>query len=260
MTAPRRRRSRPTLRTRIGTYWVLAIMVAAALGYIGYAFVTSPALRLHSLAVTGLVRVDRGDVLRRAAIDPQSNVWLLDRAAVRRRIEAIPYVATARVHVRPPARVWLEITERSPQACVRERGGRSYTVDGVFRVLELGCAPSLRPVFEVRARLAAMPGAFLHDPELAVLQDDAAALASLGRYRSFAHDAYGDLNAVLATGVDVEFGSDGDLERKQRLVAPILAELGPRASDVREFDLRAPATPVVEYRDPVTVPAPASRR
>jgi hypothetical protein len=46
----------------------------------------------------------------------------------------------------------------------------------------------------------------------------------------------------------VKFGDAADLVEKGRLIEPILAELGPRANDVRAVDLRAEATPVVEYR------------
>jgi len=254
----RKRRSRPSLRTRIGTYWVLGLMLVAVTGYALYALVTAPVFRVRSVGVTGLAHVATSDVVRRAAIDRRANVWLLDRAGIQRRIEAIPYVATARVHVTPPAHVWLDVVERTAEGCVRELRGGSYTVDAALRVLEPGCTGAEALTYVVRARLGAEPGAFLHDPELLLLQADAKALAANGdRYRSFAHDSYGDLEATLADGIDVKFGNDGDLERKQRLVAPILAELGPRLGSVRTVDLRAPATPVVEYRPGRQDPSPA---
>lgn len=257
MTKRRKRRSKPSLRTRIGTYWLLALTLAVLAGYGGYRLVTAPLFHLKSLTVTGLVHETRSDVFARAAIDPRGNVWLLDRGAIRRRIEALPYVGTAAVHVRFPAGVWLEIAERAPAGCVRELAGRSYTIDADLRVLERGCGDSAGITYLVRAKLAAEPGAFLHDPELALLRSDARALAASGdRYRSFAHDGYGDLEATLSDGIAVKFGADGDLASKQRLIGPILAQLGPRAGDVRAVDLRAPATPVVEYRADLPVPSP----
>jgi hypothetical protein len=49
-------------------------------------------------------------------------------------------------------------------------------------------------------------------------------------------------------GIQIRFGDDDDLDRKRRLIAPILAQLGPRLADVRAVDLRAPGTPVVDFR------------
>jgi cell division septal protein FtsQ len=260
VTAAKRRirRSRPSLWARVRTFWLLALTLAVPAGYGGYRLVTAPVFHLKTLTVTGLARVSRSQVFDRAAIDPLDNVWLLDRTAIRRRIEAIPYVASARVHVALPASVWLEVTERTPDGCVRETDGRGYTVDAALRVLEPGCTDPAAIRYIVRAKLGAQPGTFLRDPELVLLQRDARALAATGdRYRSFEHDSYGDLEATLSDGIDVEFGDDGDLALKQRLIGPILAELGPRANDVRAVDLRAPAAPVVEYRAALPSPKPA---
>ncbi len=224
----------------------MAVVAGAAL----WSLATLPAFRLHALTVTGTSRVGRDEVVAGAALDPRANIWLLDTTAVERRIEAIPYVLAAHVHRRPPGDVWLEITERTPAACVRDAAGHEFLVDAALRVLEEICTPGFGLTYDVRGRLDAGAGAFLNDPEVRALQADAAALAADGdRYRAFSHDAFGELQATLQSGIEVRFGDDDDLPRKQRLIAPILAELGPRALDVRALDVRAPATPVVEYRN-----------
>ncbi len=247
--SPRRRRSRPTIRARLRTYWLLAVVVAGVTAGALVAIARLPVFDLKWLAVTGLAHVSRSEVVARAAIDPDANVWLLNRTAIRRRVEAIPYVDTARVHVRPPADVWIDVSERVAEACVRDRPGRTVTIDAAGRVLETGCAGDLA-VYAVRDRIDARPGDFLHDDELAALQTDARALAGRGdRYLEFDHDAFGQFEATLAGGIRVRFGDDDDdLAGKQRLIGPILAQLGPRAGNVRAVDLRAPGTPVVEYR------------
>lgn len=230
------------------TYWLLGLVVAGATAWAVVSVARLPAFHLKSLAVTGLVHVSRDEVVARAAIDPNADVWLLNRTAIRRRLEAIPYVDTARVHVRPLAAVWIEVTERVPEACVRDGGGALATVDSALRVLERGC-PGGNEVYAVRTTLDEEPGVFLHDSELAALQSDARALAGrAGRYREFDLDGFGQLEATMASGIRVRFGDDDDLPRKERLIGPILAQLGPRAGDVRAVDLRAPDTPVVEYR------------
>ncbi|GAC1492421.1 MAG: hypothetical protein NVS4B5_08030 [Vulcanimicrobiaceae bacterium] len=231
---------------------MIGSVVALALAWSGWALATWPGFHLGSLTVTGLTHVAERDVVARAAIDRHGNVWLLDTRAIERRIAAIPYIATARVHRRPFANVWLDVTERASEACVRDAAGRLVTVDAALRVLQNRCAEGTTLVYDVRARLGARPGAFLEDAELRRLQRDVRALASDGdRFRAVRHDAVGALEATLQDGICVKFGDETDLDRKQRLIGPILAQLGKRSSSVRAVDVRSPATPVVEYREDV---------
>jgi cell division septal protein FtsQ len=254
-----RRRSKPSLGARARTYWIPAILAIAIVASLGWALAAAPMFRLSSVEVTGLGRVSRADVLARAALNPNENVWLGDMRGAERRIEAIPYVLTARVRRRFPAAVTIAVAERTSEACVRDGRGRELTVDGTLRVLENGCAsaPGLR--YLTRNALVAMPGDFLTDPAIVGLRNDAQALltyatpsgetpAAALRFTSFSLDPAGQLDATLAGGVRVRFGDDDALAEKERLVGPILASLGARAANVRAVDLRAPATPVVEFR------------
>jgi len=249
VTQRAKRRTRPSLARRLRAFWLVGAALAALAIWGGWTLANLPAFKMKSLAITGLQHVSRADVIARARLDPAENVWFYDRRAIARRIEALPYVQTARLHVRPPADVWLDITERRPDACVRDAAGRSYTIDEESRVLESGCAGSLPRTYELRAEVRAAPADFLHVPELASLQRDVFALGAGGaRFGTFSHDRFGQLQATMHDGIAVRFGDDDDLDRKQRLIGPILAQLGPRANDVRTVDLRAPTTPVVEYR------------
>ncbi len=245
----RKRRARPSLRVRVRTYWLVSLVVLGFVAWGTWSLARAPYFFVRAERVTGTSRVSPGDVVARAALDPRANVWLIDRRSVERRLAAIPYVDAATMNVRFPATVVFRIRERVPTGCIRDLHGSRYTIDDARRILELGCADDAGITYAVRAALDARPGAFVRDPELAALQADARDLARTGqRYRAFSHDAYGDLDAVLENGVDVRFGSDGDLLSKQRLVAPILARLANRADDIRAVDLRTPTTPVVEFR------------
>jgi hypothetical protein len=53
---------------------------------------------------------------------------------------------------------------------------------------------------------------------------------------------------MLSDGVAVEFGDESGLDRKERLIAPIYAQVGDRIPLIKAVDLRAPATPVVEFK------------
>ncbi len=246
---PRQRRRKRSLLARVRTYWVVFAVTGLLVALAVWRLATLPAFQLHDLTVTGLAHVPKSEVVARAAIDPSVNIWLLDRGAIERRIVAIPYVFTAHIHRRPLGNVWIEIEERRAEACARDSAGTEITVDRDLRVLESGCARGTSRTYDVRGIRNATPGAFSHDDELAHLQKDARELAETGdRFADLRHDRFGALEAILHDGIVVRFGDEANLGSKQRLIGPILAQLGTRAVKVRSVDLRAPATPVVEYR------------
>lgn len=248
--APRpKRRSRPSLFARVRRFWIPAIVVCALVAWGGFTLASAPVFRLHELSVTGLAHVARSDVVAHAAIDPHANVWLLDRSAIARRVEALPYVATARIHRRPVGNLWIEIVERTADGCVRTHTAEPLTVDRADRVLEHGCPRTVSRSYELRKASDVPAGGYVRESELAVLQSDAARLTVTGdRFRALRHDAFGGLEADRHDGVRIRFGDERDLERKCTLIGPIFAQLGTRGERVRALDLRAPATPVVEFR------------
>jgi len=244
------RRKRSTL-VRLRPFWIVGIFVAGLSVWAGISFANAPAFRLRTLDVVGVSRVNPNDVVRRAAIDGQENVWLLDTSAIVARVEAIPFVRKAFVTRRLPATIVLEVVEREPDACVRDAAGRMQTIDRDLRVLETGCDSAHVLTYRLRSTLGRQPGAYLDDSELVKLERDARSLdAGPDRFLAFADDRYGQLVATRRDGVEIEFGDDADLGRKESLVGPIITALGPRASSIRAVDVRAPATPVVEFRAP----------
>ena len=111
-----RRRSKPSLGARARTYWIPAILVIAVAAGLGWALAAAPMFRLSRIDVVGNGRVAGSDVIARANLNPNENVWLADVRGAERRIEAIPYVLSAHVHRRFPAAVRISIVERVPEA------------------------------------------------------------------------------------------------------------------------------------------------
>jgi cell division septal protein FtsQ len=254
-----RRRSKPSLGARARTYWIPAILAIAVAAGLGWALAAAPMFRLSRIDVVGNGRVAGSDVIARANLNPNENVWLADVRGAERRIEAIPYVLSAHVHRRFPAAVRISIVERVPEACLRDANENQFTVDAELRVLAAGCSQAPDLAYVSRSVLSAKPGDFVTDQALVALRRDAQALAAPAsaaregsapglRFTTFAFDAAGQLDATLAGGVRVRFGDDDGLAEKERLVMPILASLGPRAANVRAVDVRSPSTPVVEFR------------
>ena len=245
------RRTRPSPASRLRAFWLIALFFFALLGVGVYEALLWPGFHLSGVEVSGVRTVAREEVIRRAALDPNVNLWLQNMRAAERRIEEIPYVATARAHRRLPASVWMAIVERKPDGCAQAADGERFTVDGQGRVLEAECEPLASPLYRLSAlKQAAEPGTFLHSPALARLQADAHALERLepGLFTAFALDEFDQFEATMRSGVLVRFGADAELAEKARLVKPILAAVAGRAGKMKAVDVRSLAAPIVEYR------------
>jgi cell division protein FtsQ len=243
-----RRRRKPSLATRLRIAWVFIVVIVGVAAYAGYVLVTLPQLRVQAIDVQidGIDVAER-DVLDAAKIDRAANMWLLDTATIARRIESIPYVDLADVRRALPADMTIIVTEREPVACVRA-ATRVVTIDRSRRLLQNGCARPSAVAIDLHDATLGPLGSTATAPALATLMADSRALeeARVG-IRSIHTDADGGLVAVDRHGIDLLLGSDDDLARKAQLVGPVLAAIAPGRS-IKAIDLRAPATPTVEYR------------
>jgi POTRA domain, FtsQ-type len=248
-TLPRRRK--PSLAARARPFWIIALVLVALLVWGGYALANSPWFRVTRVGIDVPLAspVSRDQVRTTAAISPDANVWLIRTAAVARRIEAIPYVDRALIRRGqfPRPFVEIEVSLRRPTACVHGAAGL-VTIDATSRVLQTGCTlPGTSLIDAGNAPLPA-PGARITDPDVSRLLADAKLLADANlSVRSLQRDRWGGLEAVDVTGLTLRFGDDGDLAEKIALVAPIRAGVGSKRP-LRAIDLRAPATPVVQFR------------
>lgn len=248
-----RRRTRPSVFARIRTFWVVAalIVIVAAGGFA--AFANAPQLRVHTVtAVVGDgAPVSRDAVLAAAAIGPNANVLLLNTSAIRTRIEAIPYVLTATVHRTfvPQPEVAISVTLRTPHACLASTHGTA-TIDATARILQTNCLAGVPLQIGIGATVIPAAGAHLGDPDFTALLADAVTIGAKIPLRAVQRDRFGGVEAVDAQGVTLRLGTDTDLAAKLALIDPIrqtLAGAHP-VRPIRAIDLRAPTTPVVEYK------------
>jgi hypothetical protein len=131
------RRSKPSLGARLRRYWIPAVVIAAALIAAVRFAVRAPMFATLTPSVSGNVKVPAAEVIAKAALDPQANVWLVDAGAVERRVEAIPYVASARLWRGFPGGARIEISERKPDACVGSDVAL-VTIDAARRTIARG--------------------------------------------------------------------------------------------------------------------------
>ena len=242
-----RRRTQPSLAVRLRALWLFAAFAALGVFALALAIANAPQLRVRSVAATVPPGpLARDAVIAAARIDPGANLWLLDTGAIRRRLEALPYVATASVGRSqfPQPAVNLEVTLRDPVECVQTAGG-TLTIDATARVLQTGCVSALLPLVQTGGAAAA-PGTTLTGPDTDPLLADARSIAAHIPVRLVRRDRFGGIEAVDTRGVLLRFGADGDLAAKIALVEPIRAGAG-HGRPLRAIDLRAPTTPVVEF-------------
>lgn len=130
-----RSRGRRRLR-RLQVAAVLVVVAAAAFG-----LTRSPVMAVNTFAVRGGSHVGRAEALRAAGIRKGSPMIGVDAAVARKRLLALPYVATAQVQRHWPSSVSIVLTERVPVAQVPT--GKAWSlVDAAGRVLETTTAPA----------------------------------------------------------------------------------------------------------------------
>lgn len=246
---PLRRRSRPSLVVRVRAFWIVGLFTFVAVACIAVAVVNAPFFRVRNVDVSVPLgsAVGKEEVTAAAHIEPDANIWLLNTGAIRRRVEAIPYVNVASVHrfQFPRPAVTLDVSIRAGTGCVLSSRG-AMTIDAGARVLQVGCPVARLPRVDIGDIPAAVPGDRLTAPEIGALLADARIIGAHLSVRSVRRDRFGEIEAVDARGVTIKFGFDHDLERKLALVEPVRRSAG-AGRKLRAIDLRKPDTPVVEF-------------
>jgi hypothetical protein len=136
---------------------VVALAVAVALVGAAFAVSRSPLLAVRTVEVVGAEHETAAEVAAVAGLASHPAMLSLDPAALARRIETLPWVASARVSRRWPSTVTVEVSERTAVGVAAESwaGGATYAavaagspvvlVDGTGRVLgtAAGTVPGL---------------------------------------------------------------------------------------------------------------------
>lgn len=245
MTARRRKLSAAA---RVRPFWVpLALLTVIILAALAVA-ATWPGFAVKRVEVAGNMRVPRTEILAHARVARERSIWLQSTGAIERRIEEIPYIATASIHRVPPASLRIVVTERVPFAVLRS-GAETVTVDRTLRVLSMGIVATGLPVFILQPGVELSAGGFVLRRDAATLRDAYDAMAARQiEPLAVSFDRYGGLVITLHGGVRLLLGQEKDLAQKVTLVDAILAQVVRGQRRVAAIDVRAPGTPVVVYR------------
>lgn len=244
----RKRRRKPSAATRVRPFWLPIGFVLLLLGGAVTFVAIYPGFDPKRVSVSGNNRVDRQEILTRAAIAPNLTIWLQNTGAIARRVAEIPYIDRVRVRRIPPAAIRIAVTERVPFAVVRS-GYDAAIVDRTLRVLEPATAPSALPDFDVEPSIDLTPGTFVHSSDALALR--AAYETMAGRHMTpvqLSLDRYGGLVVTMRSGVRLMLGGQDDLPEKLGLADAILSQIVTGRRRVAAVDLRAPAAPVLVYR------------
>jgi cell division septal protein FtsQ len=221
---------------------------------------SNPRFAVQIEAIEGLGRTSSDDVINAAALAPGQNAWLINRNAVARRIEALPWVDWAVLRVSWPNHLVIFVSERRPVARVALAANaetapqpRYATIDETQRVLSVSPDPaafSYLPVFDVTPPPSGdtLPASKLDRGEVRQALDAYRRLSALGL--SVTEVAIAPSTGISATAdrnFRVLFGEDEDLAEKAQLFHSIMAKIS-TPSHVAYIDVRSIHAPTVLYR------------
>lgn len=232
---------------------VVLVVVAGTL-----ALLHSPLFSARHVTVRGEAHTPRAAVVAAAGLRDHPPLVDVSPGAAARRIEALPWVATATVTRRWPDAVAVRITERRAVAVVAGPAGVAL-VDATGRVLAVQPdAPAALPALDGVGRPAA-PGRQLGPaagPALSVAARLPVALR--GPVRSVTVAAGGEVTLGLTGGLTATLGSTEDLTAKFESLAAVLAGAQPKGPAV--IDVSVPSEPLVGPVTTTTVPTGAAGR
>jgi cell division protein FtsQ len=213
---------------------VVAVVVAAAVA------TQTPLLDVDRVRIDGVSHTDAADVRSVGGIRHGEAMVGIDADRAAARVETLPWIDQATVARRWPGTVEIQVTERQPLALVEVAAGRAALVDEDGRVLEVTREPpgGLPVVTGVRGRVA-------EGEELGRDGRDALAiLRAVGeRLPDVVASVSGDLDAALASGGEIRFGSTDDLDDKIVAVETVLADVD--TACLALLDVRVPGSPAL---------------
>jgi cell division protein FtsQ len=129
----RRRRRRAIAWRRVARAVALLVVGGGAMGSAGAWALTTPRFAVVAVEVRGASRVPLERILELSGIEHGTNVWRIDPAQVRARLEALPEIRRADVVRELPNRVAILVEERRPFTLVH--AARLHWLDEDGRLL-----------------------------------------------------------------------------------------------------------------------------
>jgi cell division protein FtsQ len=249
----RRRTVLEAQRRRRRRWWIaLAVVLALVASVIGAAW--SPLLDVDDVAVSGADGLDPAELRAASGVEPGDQMVLVDLAAARDRLRALPMVAAATVTREWPDTVRLEVVEEQPILRVRS-GERVSVVSSTGRVLPDGLdGADALPVLEVSVAPPEQ-GEELPDSLQAALVVFARLPDSLRAVLTSARiDESGVLTFSLPDDASIRFGPVEDVPAKLVAIQAFLEQVTLQCLEV--LDVGQPDRPTASRIEGCAAPAP----
>ena len=223
---------------------LIGVGVLAALALV-WAFTYSSFLDVDHVVVSGQTHTTEAEVRAAADIGRGQPMVYLDTAGAARRVEALPWVASASVRRSYPGTVHVDIVERVPVVAQPVKAGGFRLIDGE------GHAIADSPALPGGVLLMTGPtppvaiGAVVDTSQLAAI-DAATVLPTPLKQRvgAVTWDADGSVALELAPQGTIRLGPPTNLPAKYLAAIAVLGKLDPK-KPIGVLDVRAPQAPVL---------------
>jgi cell division protein FtsQ len=242
ITARRRAVRRQQGRRR---FWFLVVgLVATVLVVGGWFLLHSPLLSARSITVVGNAHETSAQIVSQAGLSTHPPLLDVNAGAAATRIEQMPWVRTATVHVSWPNSVRIVVTEEIPTLTAAEGAGRWATLSTDGRVLAVTANRPDNVVLLTVPKAPGAPGTLLPAGDAAGLRVASTLPASFAaQVTGVTVEPAGWVQLSMTTPIAVNIGSATQLSAKYEDVSSILAGATLHNGDV--IDVSVPDAPTV---------------
>ncbi len=231
-------------------------LVGLLLGLL-YVFVAFDNFYAFGAEVRGAQLLAAEDIYNQSQVEGKSIFWLNERSAEAAIMQASPYVSAARVRLRLPGRIRIDVTERTPAIIWQTAQGTAWVDRTGVALPPLARAPDAlllqltdahgdaaepSPADTTALGPGGLPVVHMQAPLVAALLGLEELLPDTLAYQ---YDAQNGLNFRSREGTQVIFGVRGDLPTKLKVLQAIQAEWQKRGQVPGVIDLRVDDRPFV---------------
>jgi cell division protein FtsQ len=238
----RRRRAVRRRHSRRRRIIVIALAVVVSLGALAWPLAHSRYLSATVVRVVGIDHTSASAVLDASGLASHPPMMDINGPLSAARIEALPWVASARVDLEWPDGVVVTVTERTAVAVVADGAAGWAELDSTGRVLAMVTGAPSGLVHLVSTGLPGAPGTTFEAAEPSLVVAAALPAAFKSMVTAVAPAGHG-VDLSLSDGITVVFGTATELPSKFEDIASLLAGAGLRSGSV--IDVSVPNSPVV---------------
>ena len=224
---------------------VLVIGLAGVACLVGAWFlVHTPLFSARSVTVTGNVHESAAQIVAQAGLATHPPLLDVNAGAAAARIEQLPWVRSATVHVSWPDGVHIAVTEETPRFVVSAPGGTWDSLSGDGRVLAESATRPPGLLLLTVPQAPGSPGTVLSSKDATALRVATTLPASFAaQVAGVTVEPAGWVQLAMTTPIVVDLGSAAQLSAKYEDVSSILA--GATLHDGDVIDVSVPDAPTV---------------